>query len=171
VFLDGRSPAPLERQLLLRLPRSHVLQAETDLRAWIRAHHVTWERQPRPELDTTHRLEARYDIALYAWQSVETYSPPGSPHCRELHDALRDLVTAAVAQSGNGAVESVEVSPFLPLVVMRPESGWVSEVEIDVELRSPHRPPSAPAPADRFRALEIALARLGVQPGSWRWDR
>lgn len=146
-------------------------QPETDLRAWIRAHHVTWERQPRPELDTTHRLEARYDLALYACQSVKTYAPPGSPQHRELYDALHDIVTAAVAESGNGAAESVEVSPFLPLVVRRPESGWVPEVEIDVELRSPHVPPSAPAPADRFRALETTLARLGVQRGSWRWDR
>jgi hypothetical protein len=148
-----------------------VLQAETDLRAWIRAHHVTWERQPRPELDTTHRLEVRYDLALYACQSIETYSPPGSPHCRELHDALRDLVTAAVAESGNGAVESVEVSPFLPLVVRRPESGWEPEVEIDVELGSPGVAPSAPAGETRVRALEATLERLGVQRGSWRWDR
>lgn len=145
-----------------------MLQAETDLREWIRTHRVTWERQPRPELDTSRRLEVRYDLALYACQPVETYSPPGSPRWRELHDGLHELAAAAVAASGDGSPESVDVAPFAPLVVMRPESGWVPEVEVDVELRSPLLPLRAPAPAGRFRALEAALERLGVQRGAWR---
>lgn len=148
-----------------------MLQAETDLRAWIQAHQVTWERHPRPELATTRRLEMRYDLALYARQPTKPYEPPGSPHCRELHAVLRDLVEAALAASGDGAPESVEVAPFAPLIAMRSESGWAPEVELDVELRSPDVAPSAPAALERVQALEAALLRFGVQRGSWRMNR
>ena len=147
-----------------------VNDTERALQDWIRAHRVTWERQPHYELAGPKRVHVGYDVRLFARHPQPLHDDPGCAECVRIHRTLCDVASAALPETG--PTTGVSIEPFHPMFALRPESDWAPEVEVAVEVFQP----GAVAPSDSdedacVRRMEDELRRLGVQPRTWRAPR
>ena len=135
------------------------------VREWIRVHQVCWELMPYHEMHEHAKIQVGFELTLFARHVEPLSNDPGCPECSRIYERLHEIALRALPKDVHAGC--VEVSPFDAAFHLRPETGWLPEVTLTLQLVHKH---GTLAGADEQRwAVEIQqqLRSLGIQPKAW----
>lgn len=137
---------------------------ETALREFVRTHRVCWELQPHQEVWQHERRQMGVDVTLFA-RVFSLAEDPGSERSLAVYEALRE-VALRVMPSGSPAVHC-EIAPFNASFRLRPESYWIPEIELTIEVVHQGDAPAGTRESDLAHGIEHRLQELGARPRQW----
>ena len=148
------------------------MAVEDTLRLWVGEHKVCWEIGPFVELDqhpnkAPERVQVGFELHLFARHSEGVKADPGCHECTGLFERLRALAEFTLPKENRPT--HYEIAPFDGSFHLRPESEWVSEVQLTLRLVHERGYLEPVDDCEKRCAEEIqkALRGLGVQPKIW----
>lgn len=142
-------------------------EAQRQLKQWVREHRVSWELSAWQEWVEHRATTVGFELRLFGRYEAPTAARPDALQPAVVFERLRAIARAALP--ADQARTLCEVEPFDTSLHLRPESGWVPEVQLTIHLV--HRGDYLlPLDEDQKRCAEDvkrALRSLGVQPKSW----
>lgn len=149
---------------------------EQTLREWVAQHKVCWELSPLVEQDrhpnqAPTRIQVGFELQLFAQHAEDAKPSPGCPECVTLYERLRAIAVFTLPKEQRPS--RYELSPFDSSFHLRPESGWVQEVQLTIRIIHG---------SDYFRGIDDCektcveeiqgqLRALGAQPKAWPKSR
>ena len=143
------------------------MSLEETLRGWVREHRVCWELSPLSELDHHARVPVGYELRLFARHAPAVKADPGCAECRDLYEKLKAIALYALPREHRPT--RYEVAPFDASFHLRPESGWVPEVQLTLAIvhREGYLRPIDDCETKCAREIEDRLRALGAQSKAW----
>ncbi len=144
---------------------------EETLRRWIREHRVCWELSPLQEMDHRARVPVGYELRLFARHPPGVRADPGCLECRDLYEKLRAIAVFALPREHRPT--RYEIAPFDASFHLRPESEWVSEVQLTLDIvhGQDYLRPIDECEQKCAREIEDRLRALGAQSRAWSEGR
>lgn len=134
-----------------------------DLQDWVREHRVTWEASSRREAAAGPDAPAPPLVTLSGRYPGGRF-PAGNAGLTLVFERLR-LVARHVLESVPEA--RYRIDPFDAAVRLRPESDWVPEVELTLELTTDVEADDVGTPGELLYRIESELERLGARHRHW----
>lgn len=144
---------------------------EATLRRWIRDHRVCWEVSSLQEVNQQGRVAVGYELHLFARHAAGVRANPGCSECRDLHEKLRAIAVFVLPREHRPT--RYEIAPFDASFHLRPESEWVPEVQLTLEIvhRQGYLRPIDECELRCAREIEDRLHALGAPSRAWSEGR
>lgn len=143
------------------------MEAEATLEGWVREYRVTWELGTFQELVERKPATVGFELRLFGQHGAHSGAMPGCRECVSLHERLCSIAFAAFPKEHRPT--AYEVEPFDASFRVRPESGWIPEVQLTVRIvhRDGYLRPLDECEKRCAREIEEGLQRLGAHRKAW----
>lgn len=141
-----------------------MLTTSTETVEWVRKHQVCWEVQPLKEMVKGSGVrQTGIEVFVYAQHGgAQRLDPTASEHT-ELFAGLHELAERMLPPGH--ALAHFAIEPFDASEHLRPETGWVPEVQMRVMI-TPDDPERA-VDKELVAEVERRLHAVGAQPRVW----
>ena len=137
------------------------------LRGWIHDHRVSWELLPHFEIHDHRKIQIGFDLTLYAEDPGALGREFDDAEGPRIQEMLREIAHRVLPPES--ATTHIISDPSQPAVRLRPETGFRTEIALNLEIVHRHEDFAEADAEERAQAgrVERELRSLGAHAGVW----